>query len=289
MVAHASERISPTAFYTGFVWVRCGLAHPDLATYEGRLLHWLFRPVDRAYQRRGRTSLDVMLLARHRAIDHLLSRAIEDGHIHQVVEIAAGLSPRGYRFATRYSAQDLLYIEGDLPAMVARKRNLLRRARITARGHHLVVIDALADSGPASLAQVMAERLDPDRGTALITEGLLGYFPRSTVAAMWSRFARALAPYPAGRYLADLHTRDDSAGVRSDRVFRTALSWFARGRVYRHFSDGAKAATALRAAGFARAEAHDAAGLMTGCALRRSVVHIIEATTGAAQLAETTS
>src|SRR3954447_5685524 len=32
-----SEAISPTAHYTGHVWVRNGLSHPRLATLEGRL------------------------------------------------------------------------------------------------------------------------------------------------------------------------------------------------------------------------------------------------------------
>jgi hypothetical protein len=33
-----SEAISPTAYYTGFVWARNGLSPPDLATVEGRVL-----------------------------------------------------------------------------------------------------------------------------------------------------------------------------------------------------------------------------------------------------------
>ena len=32
------ESISPTAHYTGYVWARNGLSHPELETLEGRLL-----------------------------------------------------------------------------------------------------------------------------------------------------------------------------------------------------------------------------------------------------------
>ena len=34
-----SAAISPTAHYTGEAWVRNGLSHPELATWQGRVLH----------------------------------------------------------------------------------------------------------------------------------------------------------------------------------------------------------------------------------------------------------
>jgi hypothetical protein len=33
------EAISPTAHYTGETWVRNGLSHPELETWQGRALH----------------------------------------------------------------------------------------------------------------------------------------------------------------------------------------------------------------------------------------------------------
>ena len=56
-----------------------------------------------------------MLLARHHLIDHRLHAAIESGRVGQVIEVAAGLSPRGWRFASRYGSR-LTYLEADLPA-----------------------------------------------------------------------------------------------------------------------------------------------------------------------------
>ncbi len=39
-----SETISPTAHYTGYVWARNGLSHPEFETIEGRVL---FETLDR--------------------------------------------------------------------------------------------------------------------------------------------------------------------------------------------------------------------------------------------------
>src|SRR6185436_10973917 len=99
-----------------------------------------------------------MLLARHRAIDHLLDRAIADGRVGQVIEIAAGLSPRGWRFTERH--QDLTYLEADLPDMAARKRAILAEVGPESPRHRVVDVDALADVGPTSIAAIAAT-LDP--------------------------------------------------------------------------------------------------------------------------------
>ena len=64
----------------------------------------------------GGPSLESYLLARHRAIDALLTEAVEDHGVSQVIEIAAGMSARGWRFANRYG-DAITYVETDLPAM----------------------------------------------------------------------------------------------------------------------------------------------------------------------------
>ncbi|MEM9489817.1 MAG: DUF1365 family protein [Myxococcota bacterium] len=125
---HGNAGVSPTALYTGHVWYHYGLSHPAFATWRGQLMFRALQPANRLALAMGGSSLEAMLLARHRVIDHLLDSAIERGEIVQVVEIAAGLSPRGYRFARRHSRRGLLYIEGDLPGMCTRKRRILRAA-----------------------------------------------------------------------------------------------------------------------------------------------------------------
>lgn len=248
----SSARISPTAHYTGQVWVKHGLSDPAFATSEGQRLHRLLAPINAGSRALGGPTLDAMLLARHRLIDRLLVEAIEAGEIGQVIEVAAGLSPRGWRMTRRFP--DLRYLEADLPAMVARKRAVIGRAAPVGPHHEVVEVDALADDGPTSIG-ALASRLDPARGVAIVTEGLLNYFPGPQVVKMWRRFATALAPFPSGRYLADLSLASDVRGL-SVHLFRAALGAFVRGGTYMHFEDAAEAARELRIAGFAAATLH---------------------------------
>lgn len=246
-----SDRISPTAHYTGHTWLHHGLSHPALATREGRLLHAALQPLAAVSRRVGLPTLEGLLLARHQAIDTQLGAAIDSGDVTQVIEIAAGLSPRGWAFARRYGER-ITYIEADLPAMAQRKRRLLAGAGLETPGHRVVDLDALADDGAQSLAR-LADSLAPDQGLAIITEGLLNYFPTTAVCDMWARFAATLARFPRGLYLSDLHLASDNRGILVDLGLRL-LSAFVRGRVHLHFDSPAAALAALREAGFAQAE-----------------------------------
>lgn len=243
----SGSRIGPTAHYTGYVWDRNGLSHPELETREGRMLFDALQPAMLTSGALGGPTLEAYLLARHRALDALLERAIDGGRISQVIEVAAGLSPRGWRFARRYGDR-IVYVESDLPEMAARKRAALERIGSLGPSHRVVEIDALRDDdGPGSLAAIAAD-LHPGDGLAIVTEGLLGYLPTDAVRGLWRRFARTLDDFPAGLYISDLHL----GGVVTPpvRAFRLALSAFVRGRVYLHFTDAAEAERELVAAGF---------------------------------------
>jgi O-methyltransferase involved in polyketide biosynthesis len=252
ILPRGSAAISPTAHYTGYVWARNGIADPGFATTEGRALFLAVEPIMLALRAFGRPTFEPILLARHRLIDARLRAAIESGRVSQVVEVAAGLSPRGWRFATEFPA--LTYVEADLPGMVARKRELLGRIGFAAPGHRVVELDALKDGGPGSLAAVAAE-LDPGRGLAIVTEGLLNYFDRDAVEGMWRRFAKVLGDFAAGVHLADLLLAGDNSGAIAS-VLQVALSGFVRGRVHLHYETDAEAIAALERAGFADAHLH---------------------------------
>lgn len=244
-----SVRISPTAHYTGYAWLTHGLSHPAFATQTGRFLYRSLAPVNKAMAAAGQATIDGLLLARHHLIDALLRQAIEDGEISQVIEVACGLSPRGFRFASEYGDR-ITYIEADLPPMAAKKRDLLTRAGGGSPHHRVVEIDAMADSGEASIDGIAAG-LDPGRGTAIITEGLLNYFDPASVAKMWRRFARALGRFPTGLYLSDLHLASDARPV--ERLFAGLLGLFVRGKIHFHFENEAAALRELGIAGFGRA------------------------------------
>jgi O-methyltransferase involved in polyketide biosynthesis len=265
------DAISPTAHYTGEVWRRNGLGHEALGTRQGRILFQSARPLLALGSLLGGERLEGFLLARHRLIDSLLEAEIEAGRIGQVVEIAAGMSPRGLRISERHP--DVVYIEGDLPAMAARKRGALARAGAR---HRVAELDALSDDGPQSLAAIAAE-LEPGRGLAVITEGLLNYFPRDEVEGIWRRIVAALGGFSDGIYLSDVHLRSDiDGGVAT--AFGALLGVFVRGRVHFPFADPVDAQGALAAAGFTSSTLHS--GTEGGSEAGAERVRVIEARTG---------
>jgi O-methyltransferase involved in polyketide biosynthesis len=272
-----SDAISPTAHYTGQVWTRNGLSHPALSTREGEFLFVSLQPAMLASRALGGPSLEPYLMARHLAIDARVEQAIESGAATQVLEVAAGLSPRGWRFSERY-ADRITYVEADLPAMAERKRRALQRIGSLGDHHRVVDLDALKPGGPGSLAALAAE-LDPTAGLIIVTEGLLGYLSTPDMTALWERFAFVLSGFSAGRYVSDLHLGDVVTPVI--KGFRVLLGAFVRGRVYLHFDSAEQAERALLAAGFRRAQVvRAAAAARSGDGQGGAgLAHILEAST----------
>jgi O-methyltransferase involved in polyketide biosynthesis len=246
MSRKSPEAISPTAHYTGYVWYAHGWSDDAFATRTGRLMYQALRAPNAIAQRLGMPSLEGMLLARHRLIDLRLQQAIDDGEITQIIEIAAGLSPRGWRFASRYGTR-ITYVEADLPAMRAHKRRILAELGGETAHHRTAEVNALLDLGPTSIAALCAG-LDPSQGTAIVTEGLLNYFERDSILGMWRRFAAALRRFPRSRYLSDLMLAGDNRGPLSTG-FGWLLSAFVRGRVHLPFATAAEAEHGLEASG----------------------------------------
>jgi O-methyltransferase involved in polyketide biosynthesis len=152
------EQISPTAHYTGYVWFAHGQSHEAFATRTGKLMYQALRGANAIAAATGLPSLEGMLLARHRLIDLRLAEAIEAGEISQIVEVACGLSPRGWRFRARYGDR-ITYVEADLPGMLANKRRILAELGGETAYHRTAEIDALADAGPTSIAAICAEQV----------------------------------------------------------------------------------------------------------------------------------
>jgi O-methyltransferase involved in polyketide biosynthesis len=240
------ETISPTAHYTGYVWYAHGQSHDAFATRTGHLLYQALRAPNVAAHAVGLPSLEGMLLARHRLIDLRLTNAIDAGEISQVVEVACGLSPRGWRFRSKYG-DALTYVEADLPGMLKNKQRILARLGGETAHHYTAEIDALAETGPTSIDGVCA-KLDPLRGTAIITEGLINYFDRETMLGIWRRFGTALRIFPRSLYLSDLLLREGNSGA-----FATGFSWlvgaFVRGKTHLHFDSPDEAEVALESSG----------------------------------------
>lgn len=240
------DRISPTAHATGYMWYRLGMSHPALVTPEGKRLDLAIGLMMYGVKRVNGTSFDALMMARHKGIDARLTRAIEDGRIGQIIEVAAGLSPRGMNFCKRYGDK-IRYIETDLPAMAATKRKLLEDAGLLSEHHQVVELDALIEKGPMSLA-ALAKTLDKNVGTAIITEGLMSYIDEDTARNIWRRFARTLKKFPHGLYLSESYMRRENAA--GAKAFGAVLGQFVKGKIHFHFAAAAQAIQTLRNAGF---------------------------------------
>jgi O-methyltransferase involved in polyketide biosynthesis len=267
-----SSSIGPTAHYTGAVWARRGLSHPALETSTGKLMYWSAWPATTLARELSGTGLEEVLWARHVLIDRLLEAAIERGEISQVIELAAGMSPRGWRLCARHG-EHLDYVETDLRAMAERKRQALESAGSLGPRHRVEVVDALSGSGAESL-EGLAARLDPSRGLAIVAEGLLSYLDRESVLSLWRRSATVLADFPQGLMLCDLHLAGENKGLIAT-IGVLALSAFVRGQVAMHFEDEAEAVAALEAVGFRKAVSHR--GTEVSDERGAASIHVIEA------------
>jgi len=254
------SRISLTGHYTGYVWQKNKMNEVEMSTGQGWLLYQIARPVNFiAAKATGGANLETFLLDRHRKIDEIAAREIESGRVSQVIELAAGLSPRGQSFMRRYEkSHDLVYIESDLPGQIETKRGLLlERGAMIAPKHHFLAIDAFAPAdSDMSLERATQGILDPRQGTLVISEGLLGYFPRPMVITLWQRIARFLEKFPRGEYLTDLHLEEEQSKAWLAKLLRFGIETAARGRVYFNFATTTDTTLALEAAGFHNAEFH---------------------------------
>ena len=153
--------------------------------------------------------------------------------------------------------------------VAAQKRRKLDGAGLRGPHHEVVTLDALSDGGEDSLSAAAA-RLDPKKGTAIITEGLLGYLDRAAARGVWRRIAQTLARFPHGLYLSDLYIDGELEEAPAVRVFRTLLAAFVRGKTHTQADTPVEAEAALDEAGFARVTLHEKPG---------SWVRILEART----------
>jgi methyltransferase (TIGR00027 family) len=120
---------------------------------------------------------------RHRAVDELMLRALDDG-FRQIVVVGAGYDMRASRFADRL--EGVRFIELDLPATAARKRaRLASLPGVNPRVEYAAVDLAKQPLGDA----LAATRFRPSLPTLFILEGLVHYLPRARVRALLAELA----------------------------------------------------------------------------------------------------
>jgi O-methyltransferase involved in polyketide biosynthesis len=257
------DNIPPSALYTAATWHWGELPGADLVTPPNA--RPVFRVVN-AYSsiyrliNPGWHSLKHTLLHRHAGIDHLL----RESNCSQVIEIAAGFSPRGTAFSTDPS---LRYFEVDLPAVIAAKRALLQS---TAAGQAVLRRENFA------LLEGDVTALDWSSYAAcpsfIITEGLMMYFDRAMQMPIWRGICEFLRSN-RGEYVFDYlpvpdEPRRSLAGRLLSRMRGTQRRAFAcDGRTRHEIADD------LRAAGFKSITVHSSVDFASAWNLPHAKAH----------------
>ncbi|HVY32061.1 MAG TPA: SAM-dependent methyltransferase [Polyangiaceae bacterium] len=125
------------------------------------------------------------LITRTRVIDEYVRTVLQDG-CDRVLNLAAGFDTRPYRLEL---PKDLLWVEADLPALIAEKEQLLAGEQPRCRLER----DAVDLSDPTALNELLARRLAGSQRATVITEGLVLYLEEAVVAGL----ARALLAQPS--------------------------------------------------------------------------------------------
>lgn len=189
------RHISFTAHYTGYIWYLLGISHPALASRKGKRLASFLHPLETLAERFVGGSMRSTLRQRHQLIDRQLNELISQYPNLQVVEIAAGLSPRGWRYRQQYP--NVSYIEMDLPDMATAKRQALAKIDPTAT---IIGVDLFSPEFKQHIQQ-----LDHQRPLVIISEGLVNYFTKDMLKQLWQSFSDVLADFEAGYYITDIY------------------------------------------------------------------------------------
>jgi O-methyltransferase involved in polyketide biosynthesis len=215
MTPRKQQRLGFTALYTSQAWIRGGL--PEAELFDVPDARPFFRVVTGFYEvarrlRPGMKPILTALLHRHRMIDHLLEQEAAP----QVLELAAGLSPRGAWYSRDES---LRYTEVDLPPVIEAKRRILSRS---ARGRAVAERSNLRFVAGDVTRLALEPLLDPGQPAFVTAEGLHMYLPVDVQQRLWERVAAALGREAGGVFVFD-HFQD-SPSERPGRLSRAVLA-----------------------------------------------------------------
>lgn len=194
------QRIPHSALYTAATWKWGKLPYANTVAPAGA--NRVFRIVNGfmvlyRWLNPRKISLKHNLLHRHTAIDALIRRS----KCRQVIEIAAGFSPRGCMFSKDPGWR---YFEIDLPEVVASKRAQLESSEVgrevLARPNY-----ALLEGDITQLDFSGTFAAEP---TVIVSEGIMMYFKRDMQMDIWKNIARFIRAQ-GGQYIFDYIPIDD--------------------------------------------------------------------------------
>ena len=190
------RHISFTAHYTGYIWYSMGISHPVFATSKGKMLAKLVHPLESWAEKFVGGSMRTTLKQRHSMIDQHLIQLIEQHPDLQVLEIASGLSPRGWNFRQKFPNID--YRELDLPDMAKVKTRALQKIDCTSP--EVLSVDLFT----ADFEQAF-QVFDPTRPLVIISEGLINYFNKNMLLQLLHAISNYGKNFKELHYLTDIY------------------------------------------------------------------------------------
>jgi O-methyltransferase involved in polyketide biosynthesis len=213
-----------TALDPGQVWFRAGVPCAGLFDCsEARMVHGASTFLMAAGQlfKSDGPQLEPALLQRHRMLDAL----VEEFEGKYVLELAAGLSPRGSRFS---SNEALHYVEVDLAPVLSVKRALMAR---TVEGQEVALRENLQFVAGDLRSMDLAELVPAGEPVLVIGEGLFMYLTAAEQRGLWQRIAALIAGRAGSRLAFDLVPACEQApGGAAGRLLGKVMGAFTGGR-----------------------------------------------------------
>jgi len=236
------RHISFTAHYTGYIWYTMGISHPVFATSKGKMLAKLVHPLESWAEKFVGGSMRTTLKQRHRMIDQHLTRLIEQHPDLQVLEIASGLSPRGWNFRQKFPHID--YRELDLPDMAKVKTQALRQ--IDVDSPEVLSVDLFT----ADFEQAF-HVFDPNRPLVVISEGLINYFNKDMLLQLLQAIYRYGQNFKELHYLTDIYP-EPVKNKLANFIWASSklLKWMSKSAFSFHFINPQQAQDFFKQAGF---------------------------------------
>lgn len=236
------RHISFTAHYTGYIWYQMGISHPVFATAKGKTLAALVHPIESWAEKYVGGSMRTTLKQRHTMLDQHLENLIQKHPDLQVLEIACGLSPRGWWFRQHHPS--IRYRELDLPDMAATKQAALQQIETDA--DDVLSVDLFTEAFASAFTV-----FDPHRPLVVISEGLINYFEKPLLQQLIQAIANYGRDFKQLHYLTDLYpepTQNKLATIiwNSSRL----LKWMSRSAFSFHFKTPKEVEDFFHEAGF---------------------------------------
>ncbi len=153
-----------------------------------------------------RHAMALQFQSRYHALNRVINSA--DEPVRQVIEFAAGGSPRGYQWSQQ--SPDTIYVESDLSQLMFQKAklvwNTLQSADSTNRGVlHYCAANVLDFDGMLEALRLVDQRMP----LAIVTEGLLLYFSPNELLTFLDNVRKLLSKCTQAMWITDFVTRQN--------------------------------------------------------------------------------